>query len=161
MSFVTVQECSCEQNCGWCKWVPLQAACCVVTITYGVTLTVSSFCSWFIQGQDIFHLRYMQTDCGTHSPLSGAEVKNEWSSTTFPLHASMVYTGMVLYLRRLCSEFTALNFTGYLQHFVFLYRDFMLRLQNKGPSCCKHEKNSSHHAEFTCVSSKLHVKYKI
>ena len=52
--FVTVQECSCEQSCGWCKWVPLQTACCVVTITYGVTLTVSSFSNWFIQGQDFF-----------------------------------------------------------------------------------------------------------
>ena len=37
--FIAVQECSCEQSCGWCKWVPLQAACCVVTITYGVTLS--------------------------------------------------------------------------------------------------------------------------
>ena len=37
---VTVQECSCEQSCGWCKQVPLQAARCVVSITYEVTLIV-------------------------------------------------------------------------------------------------------------------------
>lgn len=38
------------------------------------------------------------------------------------------------------SEFTAINFTCSLQHFVFLYRDFMLHLQNKGPNCCNHKK---------------------
>jgi len=43
---------------------------------------------------------------------------------------------------------------------IFLYHDFMLYLQNKGPNYCNRGKNCSHCAEFTCVSSKLHVKYK-
>jgi hypothetical protein len=138
--FITVQKCSSEQSCGWCKRVPLQAACCVVTITYGVTLTVSLFCSWFIQGQVIFYLQYIQTDCGTHSPPSGAEVKNEWSYTTSPTHASMAYIGVALSLHCLLSEFTALNFTCSLQHFVFLYHDFVLYLQNKWPNCCRYKR---------------------
>jgi hypothetical protein len=84
-------------SCGWCKWVPLQA--CMLCSYHYLWSNPHSF---FNSAVGFFYLQYIQIDCGTHT----LPWRTQW---------------WLYLLHYLYSEFTVLNLTCSLQHFIFFY----------------------------------------